>query len=90
YLSPPIDTLRDAGLQHVMSTLPDQERYNYIYAGRSQLLDHILVTPNLMEALVRVDVLHTNADFPLPLPGDESPMRKSDHDLVVATFSGLE
>ncbi|MFO7945028.1 MAG: lamin tail domain-containing protein [Anaerolineales bacterium] len=90
YLSPPIDALRDAGLKHVMSTLPDQERYNYIYAGRSQLLDHILVTPNLMDALVRVDVLHTNADFPLPLPGDESPMRKSDHDLVVATFSELE
>ncbi len=87
YLSPPIDTLREAGLQHVMSTLPDHERYNYIYEGRSQLLDHILVTPSLMECMVRVDVLHTNADFPLPLPGDESPMHKSDHDLVIATFS---
>lgn len=90
YHSPPIETLREAGLRHVMSTLPDQERYNYIYEGRSQLLDHILVTPSLMECLVRVDVLHTNADFPLPLPGDESPMHKSDHDLVIATFDCLE
>jgi predicted extracellular nuclease len=85
YHSPQIDTLREAGLRHVMATLPDQERYNYIYEGRSQLLDHILVTPRLMACLVRVDVLHTNADF--PLPGDESPMHKSDHDLVIATFS---
>lgn len=90
YHSPPIDSFREAGLRHVMSTLPDQERYNYIYEGRSQLLDHILVTSSLMECLVRVDVLHTNADFPLPLPGDESPMHKSDHDLVVATFDCLE
>lgn len=90
YQSPPLDTLRDAGLEHVMETLPDKERYNYIYEGRSQLLDHILVTDPLMDRLVRVDVLHTNADFPLPVPGDDSPMRKSDHDLVIATFSLME
>lgn len=86
YASPPLDILRRAGLQHVMSTLPDKQRYNYIYQGRSQLLDHILVTPSLMDLLARVDVLHTNADFPLPLPGDTSPLRTSDHDLVISTF----
>ncbi len=87
YLSPPLDTLRQGGLAHVLSTLPDEERYNYIYDGRSQLLDHILVTPSLMEHLVRVAVLHTNADFPLPAAEDVSPRGKSDHDLVIATFS---
>ena len=84
--SPPIHTLRDAGLEHVMDQLSEQTRYTYIYQGRSQVLDHILVDAGMMEQMVGVQVLHTNADFPLPLPEDVSPLRKSDHDLLRATF----
>ncbi len=86
YDSLPVDTLRQAGLVHVFERLPEEERYTYIYRGRSQSLDHILVTANLMDALRRVDVLHVNADYAIPAPGDESPLRKSDHDPVVAVF----
>ncbi|MEA3351828.1 MAG: endonuclease/exonuclease/phosphatase family protein [Chloroflexota bacterium] len=87
YDSLPIDTLRDAGLIHVFEMLPENERYTYIYQGQSQVLDHILITPSLLEMLRRVDVLHVNADYTLPDPADESPMRKSDHDPVVVVFS---
>jgi DNA/RNA endonuclease YhcR with UshA esterase domain len=83
----PNDTLREAGLQHIFEIIPEVERYSYIYQGASQTLDHILVTPTLFEYLVRTEVLHTNADYAPPEVGDESPMRKSDHDPVVATFS---
>jgi len=83
----PIDTLREAGLVHVFEELPASERYTYIYRGASQVLDHILITPNLMEFLRRVDVLHVNADFAPAVPGDGSPQRKSDHDPVIAVFS---
>jgi len=83
----PIDTLRMAGLVHVFEVLPASERYTYIYRGASQVLDHILVTPNLMDLLRRVDVLHVNADFAPAVPGDGSPQRKSDHDPVIAVFS---
>ena len=83
----PIDTLRGAELVHVFEVLPASERYTYIYQGASQVLDHILVTPNLMDLLRRVDVLHVNADFAPAQPGDSSPQRKSDHDPVVAVFS---
>ncbi len=83
----PIDTLREAGLVHVFEELPASERYTYIYQGASQVLDHILVTPNLMELLRRVDVLHVNADFAPAVPGDTSPQRKSDHDPVIAVFA---
>ncbi|MBC8505462.1 MAG: lamin tail domain-containing protein [Anaerolineales bacterium] len=83
----PIDTLREAGLAHVFEVLPASERYTYIYQGASQVLDHILVTPDLMNLLRRVDVLHVNADFAPALPGDGSPQRKSDHDPVIAVFS---
>ena len=87
YNSLPLDTLREAGLVHVFERLPEEERYTYIYRGKSQVLDHILVTPELMDLLRRVDVLHVNADYAPPAPGDDSPLRKSDHDPVVAVFS---
>ncbi|MEN8172158.1 MAG: endonuclease/exonuclease/phosphatase family protein, partial [Chloroflexota bacterium] len=87
YNALPIDTLRDAGLHHVFEIVPEDERYSYIYQGASQTLDHIMVTANLFDLLIRTEVLHVNADYAPPVPGDESPMRKSDHDPVIATFS---
>ncbi len=98
FLARPIQTLREGGLVHVFdacpggvgadpSVCPSNERpYTYIYQGQAQVLDHILVTPSLMEKVVRVDVLHINADYPLPYPDDTSPAHKSDHDPVVVTF----
>ncbi|GAB4524533.1 MAG: hypothetical protein Fur0018_08190 [Anaerolineales bacterium] len=84
----PLDTLRAAGLQHVFESLPEVERYTYIYQGEAQTLDHMLVTPPMWAALARVEVLHVNADYTLPNPQDTSPRRKSDHDPVVAVFEG--
>ncbi|MFH1632560.1 MAG: endonuclease/exonuclease/phosphatase family protein, partial [Chloroflexota bacterium] len=86
YDSLPIDTLREAGLKHVFDLLPGDERYSYIYQGASHTLDHILVTPALFELIQRVEVLRVNADYALPIAGDESPMHKSDHDPVVVVF----
>jgi uncharacterized repeat protein (TIGR01451 family) len=82
----PIQTLEDGGLVHTIDILPEEQRYNYVYQGESQVLDHILVTSNLMDLLDMLVVLHVNADYPLPAPDDTSPLRKSDHDPVVAVF----
>jgi predicted extracellular nuclease len=87
YATPPLDALEAIGLLHVFDRLPREQRYTYIYQGISQTLDHILVTPQLMDRLLRVEVLRTNADFAPPIPGDDSPLRKSDHDAVVVVFS---
>jgi predicted extracellular nuclease len=84
--SKPLDVLRQAGLEHVFEVLEPDERYTYIFEGASQSLDHILVTDNLMQLLERVDILHTNADFPPADPDDPSPIHKSDHDPVIARF----
>jgi len=73
-------------LVNVLGVLPPEERYSYIFQGVSQLLDHILVTPALAGACVRVEVLHINADYPPPDPEDPSPRHLSDHDPVVAVF----
>lgn len=84
--SKPVQTLRDAGLKHVLDFLPADQRYTYIFQGESQVLDHILVTPNLYNLLKNVIILHVNADFPPPTQGDPSPIRKSDHDPIIAIF----
>lgn len=85
-LSPPIDVLRESGMLHVFDRLEPDERYTYIYQGIAEVLDHILVNANLDQYVASVDILHTNADFPLQLPGDTSPLHKSDHDPVVITL----
>ena len=84
--SKPVQALREAGLKHVLDAIPAKERYTYIFQGDSQVLDHILVTPNLYEHLQDVVILHVNADFPPATPGDTSPIRKSDHDPIIALF----
>ncbi|MCP4418440.1 MAG: hypothetical protein GY805_17615, partial [Chloroflexi bacterium] len=88
YQTPPIDTLQAANLHHVYEFLPDEERpYTYIFSGRTQTLDHILLSPDLYGRLALVDVLHINADYPIGDPEDISPRRASDHDPLVVIIA---
>ena len=87
YRSLPIDTLREGGLRHVYELVEPDIPYTYVYQGESETLDHILVSPTLYDHLVRVEPLHINADYPLPLPDDVRPRHTSDHDPLVAVFA---
>jgi hypothetical protein len=87
YASPPIDLLRQAGLRHVYEFVEPAIPYTYIYQGESETLDHILTTQSLYDHLQQVVALHLNADFPPPIPGDESPRGVSDHDPLLAIFT---
>lgn len=63
------------------------EAFTFVFDGNSQVLDHILISPSLMEDYTAVDVLHFNAGFPSDLgsvPG--TPVRASDHDAVEVRF----
>ncbi len=86
YNSLPLQTLEAAGLINVFDQLEPEERYTYVYQGISQVLDHILMNYALEGLLVQVEVLHVNADFPLPYSSDLDILHKSDHDPVLATF----
>lgn len=86
YGSLPIRTLEEGGLINLFDTLEPEGRYSYIYEGNSQVLDHLLVNQALFDLLIGVDVLHSNADYPLPRSADTSPFHVSDHDPVIATF----
>jgi len=86
YGSLPLQTLEEIGLINLFDWLEPEDRYSYVYQGSSQVLDHILVNPELEAYLVEVNVLHCNADYPLPLSDDEGFIHKSDHDPVIGVF----
>lgn len=51
-------------------TLPTNERYSYVYEGNSQVLDHILISPQLTRSpagwrgpAYAYDIVHTNSEF---------------------------
>jgi hypothetical protein len=87
YGSLPMNTLRGAGLIHVMDRLPPEERYTYIYEGVSQAIDHIFSTPALDALIKEVVVLHWNSDYPIPPPEDHTVFHKSDHDPLLVIFA---
>ena len=66
--------------------LPPRDRYSVISEGVSQLLDHILVTPELAVRQVRVDVLHVNADHPPADPDQTNLYHSSSHDPIAVFF----
>lgn len=73
-----VQTLVGAGLTDLPATLPDGERYSYVFEGNAQVLDHILLSSALVNAGYAYDVVHTNAEFASPL---------SDHDPQVAQLT---
>lgn len=89
YDSPPLRAMAgpDAPLVNVMGWLPEERRYTFIYAGASQLIDGLLVSPALVNRVATVDILHVNADYPFTLKRDLSPdampFRSADHDLPI-------
>jgi predicted extracellular nuclease len=63
-------------LTSLMATLPQAERYSYVFEGNSQVLDQILVSKPMLAAFsIEYDPVHVNAEF-----ADQA----SDHDPQVA------
>jgi len=66
--SPSMKTLTDDGatLTDLITTLPADQQYTYVYNGLSQVLDHIFVSKPLSAAgpdAVSYDVIHVNSEF---------------------------
>jgi hypothetical protein len=75
-----VSTLQSATpLIHAYQWLPALDRYSYNFNGAAQVLDHLLVTPNLAPQLSLVRILHLYSDAPT---GD-STLAHSDHDPVI-------
>lgn len=77
----PLRVLAGARLRDLVESLQPADRYTFNYLGNAQVLDHILVSPELStRAQARIDVLHINSDYP-------EKERASDHDPLVARFT---
>jgi predicted extracellular nuclease len=64
------------------------ETFTFVFDGNSQVLDHMLVSPALLNLAEAADVLHVNSPFPESLSGDpETPLRAADHDPLEGRFS---
>ncbi|MDW0112504.1 endonuclease [Sporosarcina saromensis] len=63
-------------MTNMVHHVPESDRYSYVFQGNSQVLDHILVSNNLVEQ-TEVDMLHINADY------TDMAGRASDHDPVI-------
>jgi uncharacterized protein len=63
-------------LTNMIDKVNPKERYNYSYQGNAQLLDHVLVTNNMVEKTT-VDIVNINSGF-MEVHG-----RASDHDPVI-------
>lgn len=60
--SPTVQTLTAGGaLVDLVTTLPVNQRYSYVFQGNSQTLDHILVGGRMKS--IDYDVVHINAEF---------------------------
>jgi hypothetical protein len=75
--STPLSTLTGGVLTDLVTSLPQGERYTYVFEGNSQTLDHILVSDHLGGVLSSFDVVHMNAEFAV---------QPTDHDPPVARF----
>ena len=71
---------KDGALTNLIERLPENERYTYLYQGNAQTLDHILVSPDLLDRNPQVDIVHANAEFA------SLPERATDHDPVLVRF----
>jgi predicted extracellular nuclease len=61
--STPMNTLKGGVLHALIETLPQSERYTYVFEGNSQDLDHILLSDGLFSGFWDYDVVHVNSEF---------------------------
>ena len=77
--STPLATLTAGGvLEDLVLTLPEAERYSYVFEGNTQELDHLLSSQAMSDDMTLYDAIHVNAEFAPQV---------SDHDPLVALFS---
>ncbi|WP_233713598.1 5'-nucleotidase C-terminal domain-containing protein [Lederbergia citri] len=63
-------------MTNMINHVDPSDRYTYLFQGNSQVLDHILVSNNLVDN-TEIDILHINSDF------TDMAGRASDHDPVM-------
>ena len=80
-------TPNEVPLKNLILLESTEDRFSFVFDGNSQLLDHILVTPSLLQRHVATDILHFNSGYADVFGDDaETSIRSADHDAVEARF----
>ncbi|MEP6769266.1 MAG: lamin tail domain-containing protein [Acidobacteriota bacterium] len=75
-------------LVDLVDTLPAPEQYSFAFDGNGQVLDHVVITQNLLDLERRFVYARNDADFPESYRNDPNrPERISDHDMPLAYFA---
>ena len=87
-VTPPVANIPQPNLVDLVTLLPAAQRQSYVESGSAQVLDHVVVTQELVPTETRLVYAHIDSDFPLvDLNDATSPLRVSDHDPAVAYFT---
>ncbi|MCH4887126.1 hypothetical protein EZV73_06070 [Acidaminobacter sp. JC074] len=81
HYSAPVKALAGDVLNNMINELHKSEQFTYMYGGNAQVLDHILVTDNMLDD-TRVDVININSTL-------SKDVRHSDHDPVMVAIAGF-
>ena len=75
-------------LQDVPMSIPADDRYTFIYRGRKDMLDHMMVTPEWSNALIKAQIPHFNTASGAmnSVSNPKVAAGVSDHDPTVADF----
>jgi predicted extracellular nuclease len=77
----------DPDLADLMTLLPRDQRYSYVFDGTAQAIDHMLATEGLRARVSLFSYIRGNADAPEVWRSDpRRPERISDHDAAIAYF----
>lgn len=74
-----LTTLMGRDFTNLISILPPEQQYTYIYEGNAQVLDHMVVSRVFFESLSYFDVVHLNSIY-------HEDINLSDHDPLIAIF----
>jgi predicted extracellular nuclease len=86
-VTPPVAGLANPPLVDLVTLLPADQRQSYVEDGSAQVLDHVVVTQDLVPTNTRLVYAHIDSDWPLVNLNDATnPTRISDHDPAVAYF----
>jgi hypothetical protein len=77
----------EADMMNLVDYIKLEEQYSYRFDGNGQVLDHIIISANLMPHANGFGFARVNADFPESYRSEDRAERFSDHDAPVAYFS---
>lgn len=87
-IQPPTANLVSPNLIDLDTLLPADQQQSYVEDGSAQVLDHVLITQDLLSTFDHLYFAHIDADFPLVDENNANlPLRISDHDPALAYFS---